>query len=149
MSINRQIDKEDVIYRHNEILLSFIKKNEIMPCAATRMDQEMIILREISLKEKHTLWCHVTVESKIQHKWTYLWNRNRLTDREQTCGCQGEWRREWDGLGVGISRSKLSHSGWGNNKVLLYSTKNYVQYPVINRNGKESEYIYIYIYIYK
>ena len=30
------------------------------------------------------------VESKIWHKWTYLRNRNRLTDIEQTCGCQGE-----------------------------------------------------------
>ena len=26
-----------------------------------------------------------------------------------------------------------------NNKVLLYSTGNYIQYPVINHNGKECE----------
>ena len=26
---------------------------------------------------------------KIRHKWTILRNRSRLTDREQTCGCQG------------------------------------------------------------
>ena len=32
----------------------------------------------------------------------------------------------------------------------MYSTGNYIQYPVINHNGKEykKEYIYIYIYIY-
>ena len=42
-----------------------------------------------------------------------------------------------------------------NNKGLLYSTGNYIQYLVIIYNGKESEkeyimciYIYIYIYIY-
>ena len=30
------------------------------------------------------------------------------------------------------------------NKVLLYSTRNYIQYPLINRNGKEyGKYIYI------
>ena len=29
------------------------------------------------------------------------------------------------------------------NKVLLYSTGNYIQYPVINRNGKEYEEEYI------
>ena len=29
------------------------------------------------------------------------------------------------------------------NKVLLYSTENYIQYPMINHNGKE--YIYMYI----
>ena len=35
-----------------------------------------------------------------------------------------------------------------NYKVLLYSTGNYIQYPVINRNGKEYENEYIYTYIY-
>ena len=28
---------------------------------------------------------------------------------------------------------------WINNEVLLYSTRNYIQYPVINHNGKEYE----------
>ena len=27
-------------------------------------------------------WHHLYVESKIGHKWTYLWNRNRFTDIE-------------------------------------------------------------------
>ena len=50
----------------------------------------------------------------------------------------------------GISRCKLLYREWINNKVLLYSTGNYVQYPVINYIGKEyeKECIYIYIYIY-
>ena len=30
-----------------------------------------------------------------------------------------------------------------NNKVLLYSTGNYIQYPVINHNGKEYEKEYV------
>ena len=34
-----------------------------------------------------------------------------------------------------------------NNKVLLYSTGNYIQYHVIYHNGKEYEKEYIYIYI--
>ena len=29
--------------------------------------------------------------------------------------------------------------GWINNKVLLNSTRNYIQYPLINQNGKEYE----------
>ena len=29
-----------------------------------------------------SLWYHLYVESKIRHNWTYLWNRNRLTDTE-------------------------------------------------------------------
>ena len=36
-----------------------------------------------------------------------------------------------------ISRCKLLHIEWRNNKGLLYSTGNYIQYPVINHNGKE------------
>ena len=43
----------------------------------------------------------------------------------------------------GISRCKLLYIGWVNNKVLLYSTGNYIQYPVINHNGKEYEKEYI------
>ena len=41
---------------------------------------------------------------------------------------------DWE---FGISRGKLLHIGWINNKVLLYSTGNYIQYPVINHNEKE------------
>ena len=35
--------------------------------------------------------------------------------------------------------SKYTYREWINNKVLLYSTENYIQYPVINQNGKEYE----------
>ena len=56
--------------------------------------------------------------------------------REQTCGCQGAGggKMEWE---FRISRCKLVYIEWINNKVLLYSTWNYIQYPVINHNGKE------------
>ena len=54
---------------------------------------------------------------------------------------------KWQGGGKGmdwefaISRCKLLQTEWINNKVLLlgYSTGNYIQYPVINHNGKEYE----------
>ena len=54
-------------------------------------------------------------------------------------GVGGEMERE-----VGVSRCKLLYLGWINSKVLLHSTGNYIQYPMINRNGKEYENIYIY-----
>ena len=50
---------------------------------------------------------------------------------------------EWE---FGISRCKPVYIERINNKVLLYSTGNYIQYPVINHNGKEYEKGYIYIY---
>ena len=42
---------------------------------------------------------------------------------------------EWE---VGVSRCKLLYKEWTNNKVLLYSAENYIQYPMINHKGKES-----------
>ena len=62
-------------------------------------------------------------------------------------------RMEWE---FGVSRCKLLHIESLNNKILLYNTENYIQYPVISHNGNEYEeeyiyvcvYIYIYIYIY-
>ena len=41
--------------------------------------------------------------------------------------------------GFVVSRCKLLYIGWINNKALLCNTGNYIQYPVINHNGKECE----------
>ena len=69
--------------------------------------------------------------------------------REQTCGCQGSgWGggrggKEWE---FEISRGKRLYIGWINNKVLPYSTGNYIQYLVRNHNEKEYEkrmYMYV------
>ena len=43
------------------------------------------------------------------------------------------------GWEFGVSRCKLLCIGWMNNKVLLYSTGNYIQPPGIKQNGKEYE----------
>ena len=43
---------------------------------------------------------------------------------------------DWE---FGISRCKLLYIEWIDNKVLLYSTGKYIQYPVIKHNGKEYE----------
>ena len=47
------MDKEDVVHIYNGILLSLKKKNEIMPFAATWMQLEIIILSEVSQKDKY------------------------------------------------------------------------------------------------
>ena len=46
------MDKEDVTYMHTMEYYSTIKKNEIIPFAATRIDLEMIILSEVSQSER-------------------------------------------------------------------------------------------------
>ena len=36
-----------------------------------------------------------------------------------------------------VSRCKVLSIEWVNSKALLYRTGNYIQYPMINSNGKE------------
>ena len=61
MSIDRGVDKEDVVHRYNGILLSH-KKNEIMPFAATWIQLEIII----QSKSKR--------ERQLSYDMTYMWN---------------------------------------------------------------------------
>ena len=41
-------------------------------------------------------------------------------------------------IGSGVKRCKVLYIAWIN-KALLYSTGNYIQYPMIKHNGKEDE----------
>ena len=52
MSIDRGMDKEDMVHVYNGVLA--IKKNEIMSSAATWMDLEIIILSEVRDKYEIT-----------------------------------------------------------------------------------------------
>ena len=60
---------------------SAIKKNEIMPFAATWMGLEIIRLSEVSQTKTDTIPYHLYVESKKMIQMN-LQNRNRLTDTE-------------------------------------------------------------------
>ena len=52
MPINRGMDKEDVVHRYNEILLSHQKVNAVLSFATTWMEVENIMPSEISQTEK-------------------------------------------------------------------------------------------------
>ena len=49
---------------------------------------------------------------------------------------KGVLEMDWE---FGVSRCKLLHIEQLGNKVLLYSSENYIQYPEIKHNGKEYE----------
>ena len=115
---------------------SAIEKNKIMLFAATWVQLEIVMLSEVRKRKTNTIWYHLYVESKIWHKWSYLWNGN--TDIEnRLVVAKGEGLGGGVGWEFGVGRCKLLHLEWINNKVLLYSTGNYIQSPGINHNGKE------------
>ena len=62
----------------------------------------------------------------LKLKITYIKNRLVVAKEERVGGRTG-----WE---IGVNRCKLLHRI--NNKVLLYSTENHNQYPMINHNGK-------------
>ena len=80
---------------------------------------------------------------------TNLSMKQKLTHRcrNQTFGCQGGGAgggKVWE---FGNSRCRQVYIGWINNKVPVWSTGNYIQYPGINSNGKEYEKEHINIYV--
>ena len=90
----------------------------------------------------------------ITYKWNLKCGSNEPTYKTETDspdienvlvvtkGKEGE--RGMDGE-FGVSRCKLLHLERIDNKVLLYSTGNYIQFPWIVHGGQE--YIYTHIYI--
>ena len=63
-------------------------------------------------------------------------SQTQRTDLWLPRGMRGGGGMDWK---FGVSRCKPLYIEWINNKVLLNSTGKYIQYPVINHNGKEYE----------
>ena len=74
---------------------------------------------------------HCTEQADFKKRQSCVENRCVVAKWE---GCGGGM--DWE---FGIRRCKLLYIKWINNKVILCSTGNYIQYPVINHNGKEYE----------
>ena len=132
MSIDRWIKRMWYVYKTE--YYSAIQRNETMPFATACIDLEI-------------KWSKSDRERQTPHDTTYPQNLKYDTKElicETVVNSQTQRADLWlpggrDGLRFGIIRYKLLHIEWINNKVLLYITGNYIQYPMINHNGKEYE----------
>ena len=76
-----------------------IKKNEIMPFAATRMDPEIVILSEVSQTKTNITWYRLYVESKKMVQMNlFTKQKNSHRCRKQTYGYPGG---KWGGDKLG------------------------------------------------
>ena len=53
MSINREMEKEDMLHMYNRKFLSHIKENKIVLFAEMWMDLEIVMPSEVSQKDKN------------------------------------------------------------------------------------------------
>ena len=102
-----------------------------MPFVATWMQVEIIIPCEVRKRNKYHITCmwNLKYDTKepiyetVTNSWTYT------TDLAAKVGVVG-----WE---AGVRRCKLLCTEGINNEVLLYTTGNYIQYPMINCNGSK------------
>ena len=82
---------------------STIKKNEILPFAATWMDLEIIILSQV--RRERQIQCHITYMWNLEHdKNEHIYNTETDSQTQryryrylQTCGCQGQGGgKDWE-----------------------------------------------------
>ena len=111
------MDKEDVEYKYNEILV--IRKNEVLPFLTTCMVLEGIMLSEISQTKIHIIWCHLYVESKNQSIGTNITKQKQSHGyREQTGIARGEavWEDKRNRSGKFRGENFLLQSKWATGK---------------------------------
>ena len=97
-----------------------------MPFATTWIELEILIVSEVSQKEKDKY-------NMTSHIWNLIYSTNESFHSkethglgEQTCGCpggEGGGGMDWE---FGVNRCKLLHLEQISNEILLYSTGNYI-----------------------
>ena len=86
MSIHRGMDKEDVVHTSKGILA--IKKNEIMPFVATWMDLRIIILSEISQKQRQQSYDSTNMWNLTKMIQQNLFTKTKQRFQNQSYGYQ-------------------------------------------------------------
>ena len=111
------MDKEDLTEHY-----SAVKKNELVPLAASWLQLEIIILSEVSQTEKDKSY-NVTYMLNLKYNTNeHIYETETHRPREQTCSCQGERNTGWGmDLECGTNSYKLLHIGWINNKRTIFN----------------------------
>ena len=120
-----------MVCTYNGIPLSYKKEWNNTICSNT-----------VGPRDYHTKWSKSDRERQMPYDITYMWNlkydtNEPIYETETDSQRKDVWlpkvrrgggRMHWE---FGVSRCKLFYIGCINNKVLLDSTGNYIQYPVI------------------
>ena len=129
-----------MLYIYTGILLSHKKEWNNAICG--NMDEPRDYHTKWS-KSKRERQCVISYKSNLNHDTNEpIYRTNRITDKKNRLVVDKWVGIHWE---FGVSKSKLLYREQINKKVLLYSTGNYIQYPVINHNGKryKKEYTYV------
>ena len=98
------MNKDEVVYIHTIEYYSAIKKNGILPFAATWMNLESVMRSEMSQRKTNTVQ-YFYVESK---KYNKLVNKTKKKQahryKEQTSSYQWGW---WEGSNIGVGGKGL------------------------------------------
>ena len=120
------------------------------------MALDIIILSEVKSDRERQISYGITYMWKLKYDTNELIYKTETDSQTQKTNLWLQtygYQRGKGGRGINqefwISRYKLLYIKQINNKVLLYSTGNYIQYLVITYNGKEYEKEYTYVCVYK
>ena len=98
---------------------------------------QQLIVSEVSQKETTYDIIYMWILKYGTNEPIYLQNRTKLTDMEKRLVvAKGEWGGSDMDLEFDISICKLLYLEWISNKILLYSTGNYIQSPGTDHDGK-------------
>ena len=110
------MDKEDLTEHYLAM-----KKNELMPSAATWMQLEIIRLSEVSQTEIDKYYNITYMLNLKYNRNEHIYETETHRPRKQTCSCQGERSTGWGmDLEIGTNRYKLFHTEWINNKRTIF-----------------------------
>ena len=130
-------------------LLLFLSFPWFIAHSSTCVENKLVVLEfffQVLLQEEPKTMTALTIRDDFWNHQDTLFARNKDIENRLWLP-RGLWGSQKGGMDweFGINICKLLYIGWIHNKILLNSTGNYIQHPVINHNRKtyEKEYIYV------